>query len=243
MHATALFIHGLIGAVALAAFWTAALARKGSRPHRLAGRLYTWTMSGILVSALPLVWAVFQRGDALGGAFFGYLLVLVGTGVVSGPRAVRLKQDFAGYRGGVYPWLAWLQLGSGLAVALAGARAGNSLLPVFGGVGVALSLRMLRLRGLAQPPPGWWLREHFTAMLGNGIASHIAFLSIGLMRLLPQELALRLQQAHLAWFAPLAVGVSAIAWLTVRHRRRFAGRGTGAGLRAASLTSRQGASS
>ncbi|MCA1713620.1 MAG: hypothetical protein LC715_00305 [Gammaproteobacteria bacterium] len=31
----------------------------------------------------------------------------------------------------------------------------------------------------------WWLVEHYSAMLGNGIATHVAFVSIGLPRLLP----------------------------------------------------------
>jgi uncharacterized membrane protein len=224
MHATALFVHSLIGALALAAFWIAALSRKGSRPHRLAGRTYIWTMAGILLSALPLVWSIFASGNTSGGLFFAYLLILVGSGVVTGPRAVRLKLDFAAYRSGVYPWLAWAQLLGGAGVALVGARTGASLLAVFGGVGVALSLRMLALRRKNSAPAGWWLREHFTAMGGNGIATHVAFFSIGLMHLLPQELALRMQQAHFGWFAPLLIGSASISWLTMRHKRRFAAR-------------------
>ena len=42
-------------------------------------------------------------------------------------------------------------------------------------------------------------------MIGNGIATHIAFLAIGLPRVLPQLAGSTLQT--LAWLAPLAIGL------------------------------------
>ncbi len=222
MHGMVLVVHIAVGAAALLAFWTAALARKGSRRHRAAGRIYLWAMWAILLSALPLSLAFFGSGNPLSGVFFLYLLILVGTSVTVAPRAIRLKQDFTAFRGGLYGPLAWLQLGSGLAVVITGLWYLQPLLGVFGGVGVALSLRMLRLRRLAAAPAGWWLREHFTAMIANGVATHIAFLGIGLVRLLPPDLAAQLQDLHLAWFGPLAVSGVAGTWLNLQHRRRFA---------------------
>lgn len=224
MHGMVLALHVAVGAVALLGFWTAALAPKGRPLHRLAGRIYLWAMGGILLTAVPLALSYFGRGQPLLGVFFLYLEVLVGTSVVVGPRAVRLKQDFAAYTRGIYPMLAWTQLGSGLAVAAIGLWAGQVLLTVFGLVGVGRSVQMLLQRRAASPAPGWWLREHFTAMIANGIATHIAFLGIGLMRILPADLAARVADLNLAWFAPLTVGVTAIVWLRVRHQRRFARR-------------------
>jgi hypothetical protein len=224
MHGMVLALHVTVGAAALLAFWTAALARKGSAPHRLAGRLYLWAMWAILASAAPLSLGFFGRGQPLTGVFFLYLLVPVGTSVTVAPRAIRLKQDFAAFRGGLYGPLTWLQLGSGLAVVAAGAWFSQILLAIFGAVGVALSLRMLRLRRLGAPPAGWWLREHFTAMIANGVATHIAFLGIGLVRLLPHDLAMQLRDLQLAWYAPLAAAGIAGTWLNLQHRRRFARR-------------------
>ena len=51
------------------------------------------------------------------------------------------------------------------------------------------------------------MRQHLRAMLGNGVATHIAFLSIGLPRLLPMLQGPVFQ--NLAWLAPL--GVAAVA--------------------------------
>ena len=52
--------------------------------------------------------------------------------------------------------------------------------------------------------------EHYNAMIGNGVAVHIAFLGIGLPRLLPMLGGATLQQ--LAWFGPLAVALAAKLW-------------------------------
>ena len=224
MHGMVLALHVAVGAAALLGFWTAALAPKGRPLHRLAGRIYLWAMGGILLTAPPLALSYFGQGKALLGVFFLYLEVLVGTSVIVGPRAVRLKQDFTAFSSGVYPVLAWAQLGSGLAVAAIGLWAGQVLLAVFGLVGVGRSVQMLLQRRAAGPTPGWWLREHFTAMIANGIATHIAFLGIGLMRILPADLAAQMADLHLSWFAPLTIGVGAIVSLRVRHQRRFARR-------------------
>lgn len=230
MHAFVLLVHGAFGAAALLGFWLAALARKGGRLHRLAGRTYLAAMTAILLTAVPLVLAFFSRGERVTGTFFLYLLVLVGTSVAVAPRAVRLKRDFEAFRGGIYPWLAWLQLVAGAATVATGLWLRQPLLAVFGTLGVALSLRMLRLMRTRPPPPGWWLREHFTAMIGNGVATHVAFLGIGLLHLLPADLRHRVQQLHLAWFGPLAASLVAGTWLNLRHRRRFPAPARGAAL-------------
>jgi hypothetical protein len=224
MHATVLALHSSIGAAALLGFWLAALARKGGRLHRGAGRVYQWAMYGILLTAPALALAYFGRGQPRQGVFFLYLIVLVGTSVLIGTRAVRLKRDFAAFRGGIYPALAWAQLGSGALVSGVGLYGGQALLTVFGLVGVLRSAQMLQQRRAAAPPPGWWLREHFTAMIANGIATHVAFLGIGLPRILPADLAGQFTRLHLAWFAPLLCGLSAIVLLRIRQQRRSARR-------------------
>ena len=56
--------------------------------------------------------------------------------------------------------------------------------------------------------------EHYTAMLGNGVATHIAFLGIGLPRLLPAVDGTALHYA--AWFGPLGAAVIA-KWLLDRR--------------------------
>ena len=49
-------------------------------------------------------------------------------------------------------------------------------------IGIGLAVSMWRRR--AVPTPRWWIREHLGAMLGAGAATHVAFLSTGLGRVL-----------------------------------------------------------
>ncbi len=231
MHGIVLALHTAVGAAALLCFWIAALARKGSGPHRAAGRIYLGAMAAILLTAVPLVLPMFWTGRTVSGVFFLDLLLLVSTSVLVAPRAIRRKQDFEAFRGGIYPVLAGLLLAGGLFTAGIGVWARQPLPGVFGLLSAALSLRMLYLLRLRTPPAGWWLREHFTAMIGNGVATHVAFLGIGLLRVLPPDLGAQVQHLHLAWYGPLAVSLAAAFRLNQRHRKRFAGRGTAAGAR------------
>lgn len=214
-------LHIAAGCVALIAFWTAGLARKSRHGlHVKAGIVYLRAMQAILVTGLPMALAAFAQGKPGQGVFLGYLVVLVATTVFIAPRAVRLKQDFAAFRSGGYrvyavllPVTALAALGYGLAV-------GSVLLAGFSMVGLTVGYRMWRNILGALPQPGWWLKEHYGAMIGNGVGTHIAFLAIGLSRVLPQNLVETAQL--LAWFGPLAVAVMATAVLNRRHRRRYA---------------------
>ena len=47
-------VHASVGAIALATFWTAAIARKGTTFHRRIGQAYLLAMTGILATGVPL---------------------------------------------------------------------------------------------------------------------------------------------------------------------------------------------
>lgn len=211
--------HGTIGVVALLAFWTAALLRKGSPMHRRAGRAYLVAMVGIIITALPLAGYQLQIGKPVVAAFLAYLAVLTATSMWSGWRAIRDKDDVRRYTGAIYAGLAWLCLISGAGVLALGAKVGSPLLAGFSAVGVFVGqdmLRTLRNRDRLAAQPRWWLSEHYSAMLRNGVATHIAFLGIGLPKLLPAVEGATLQ--YLAWFGPLAVALVAKTIIDRRWR-------------------------
>ncbi|QNP39386.1 hypothetical protein [Lysobacter solisilvae (ex Woo and Kim 2020)] len=214
--------HVGIGVIALASFWSAAFLRKGSPLHRRAGQLFLLAMCGILATGLPMAayaWLVRER--PVGAAFLAYLLVITAAGMWSAWRAIRDKHDVARYTGPVYVALAWLSLLSGLGVLVLGLRVGSPLLTGFSAVGLFAGGDMLRKRMQRErlaARPRWWLVEHYTAMLGNGIATHIAFLGIGLPRLLPGVDGTALH--YTAWFAPLAVAIAAKLLLDRRWKPR-----------------------
>jgi len=212
--------HATIGAVALASFWSAGFLRKGSPLHRRAGQVFLLAMTGIVVTAAPMaLYAWLVRERTVTAAFLAYLLVITATGVWSSWRAIRDKQDVVRYTGPVYVGLAWLSLLSGIAVLALGIKVGAPLLTGFSVVGLFAGIDMLRKRMQRErlaAKPRWWLVEHYTGMVGNGIATHIAFLGIGLPRLLPGIDGTALHYS--AWFGPLVVAVVAKVMLDRRWK-------------------------
>ena len=220
----ALGVHLVAGTLALLAFWGAALLRKGSRPHRLTGRVYLLGMLGVILSGPPLVFALLERGQPVSAGFLGYLLVLVSTSCWSAWRAIRDRGDRQRYFGGMLWSLHGLSAASGLAMVIAGVGIGSPLLAVFGSIGVVGLIGTLRAWRRAPATPNWWLREHYGAMVGNGVATHIAFFSIGLRNAFPGVDPLIV--TNLAWFLPLVASLLAGVYLNRRYGRPPATRAT-----------------
>ena len=203
-------VHAAIGVLALITFWTAAFVRKGSLLHRKVGQGYLIALLGIIATAVPLAVFKYLQAKPVAAAFLLYLCVLTAASMWTAWRAIRDKHDVVRYTGGVYTGLAWLCIVSGLAVLALGVIKLSFLLAGFSTVGIMAGTGMLRTRrnrARLAADVRWWLSEHYSAMLGNGVATHIAFLSIGLPRMLPA--VDRSTLVYIAWFAPLAVALVA----------------------------------
>jgi hypothetical protein len=194
------FLHVGLGVAALLSFWTAALTQKGSGPHKLAGKLYVLVMAGLLVPAIPLSWRALQHASVVFGLFLFYLIVITGTALWRAWTAVRRKRDFAAYTDANFKRLSWFNIGAGAAVLGIGAAATQPVLLGFSAVGILAGRGMLVLAERGPPHARWWMAEHIGAVLGCGVATHIAFLLIGLPRLLPA-----------GWNGPTLITLS---WLT-----------------------------
>ena len=210
--------HIAAGTVALATYWTAGLAKKGSPLHRRAGQGFLLAMAGILVTGVPLVGDAWLDGRVNAAAFLGYLLLLVAQGCWSAWRAVRDRRDPPRYFSPVFWTLTAATVLAGAAMVSLGFRIGQPIFMVFGGVGGLIGFGAMKARrAAASGDPVWWLREHYGAMIGNGVATHIAFFGIGLRKLLPGLDPALLQT--FAWFTPLAVALVASAWIGRRSGR------------------------
>ena len=216
-HTLTVLMHSGLGVAALASYWTAALAQKGSAPHKLAGKVYVVVMVGLLLPAIPLSIRVYQHFSASFGAFLFYLLLITGTALWQGWTAIRNKRDFARYSDGRFRFLAWLNIAAGLAVLGLGIVTKSPIFLGFSLVGLLGGRSMLRLAKAGPSHPRWWMEQHLGAMLGCGVATHIAFLQIGLPRLLPSLAGPVLQ--NIAWLGPLLVAGLAGRWL----RRKYIG--------------------
>ena len=213
--------HVAAGTVALATYWTAGLAKKGSVLHRRAGQGFLLAMVGILVSGAPLALAALRAGHENAAAFLGYLLLLVAQGCWSAWRAVRDRKSPPRYFSPVFWTLTIACVVAGAAMIWLGLRIGQPIFAVFGGVGGAVGFGAMKARRRADTDPIWWLREHYGAMIGNGVATHIAFFGIGLRRLLPGVDPAMLQM--FAWFTPLAAAAVAGWWISRKYGRTRAG--------------------
>jgi len=213
-----LAVHVAAGIVALLTYWAAAIARKGSLVHRRVGQTFLVAMLGIVLTAVPIAIVFVAQGRVAFGAFFGYLVVITFTAMWSGWRAIRSKRDVRGYLTPFYRVLAWFNIASGLVVFAIGLKLSSVLLMGFCWIGIVAGIGMLRQLGAPPTARNWWLKEHYSAMIGSGIATHVAFLGLGLARMLqpfdivpPQELA---------WFAPIAIAIAARIYLDRKYGPR-----------------------
>ena len=224
LHSISFALHAGLGTLALVTFWTAGLSRKGSPLHRLAGKVYLLAMTGLLLAALPLTAALASR-NPVAGAFLSYLVVITITSVWTSWRAVKDKKDWARFTGPVYRALMGANLVSGLVIAYVGLFITNQMQVIFvafSSIGIMGAVNMWRFSRRLPEDPRWPLRQHLGAMLGNGVATHIAFLTIGLPKVLPFLAGSSL--LNLSWLAPLVVSVVAGVYLTRKYlpKRRVA---------------------
>jgi hypothetical protein len=209
-------LHGAAGALALVAFWTAAALRKGGPRHRLAGRVHQWAMLAVIATAAVLFGDRVAGGHLVGASFLGYLLVLIVTTTWLGWRAPRDRHRPQAYLGRTYRVLTVLNPLAATFVLGLGLVRGVPLLAAFSIVGLLVGADMWRRRAQIPGEARWWVREHYTAMLGSGAALHVAFVAAGLPRLLP---GIERSPWYVAgWLLPVASSVLAQVWLDRRHR-------------------------
>ena len=213
-----LLAHGLSGLVALITFWIAGFAKKGSPLHVRAGKVYLLAMMGIVVTALPMSIIIAGRGKYGVAVFLAYLVVITVSAMWLGRHAIRSKRDQGAFRGRGYIAVAVLNLMASVATFIAGLQMSEVLLMGFSTVGMHNGTAMLirRFRPLAMTR--WWMKEHIAAMLGCGVATHIAFLAIGMNRIIDM-LGIDAPSWYglIAWFGPLAVALGCGVWLTRKY--------------------------
>lgn len=219
------YAHIALGVIALGTFWLSGFARKGSSVHTASGKFYLLAMTGILISSTIMIVLFSIRPKPPGehflnylAMFLGYLVVITSTSVWCSWRAIRDKKNWRNYTGPVYKLLMVLNGLSGALIAYIGLFVTDQMALIFIGfslIGLSGAYRMWRFAGSVPVNPRWWLKEHYSAMIGNGVATHIAFLSIGLPKLLPMLSGPVLQ--NLAWLGPLTLSIIAGIYLNRKY--------------------------
>ena len=216
MYRSIVLVHVAFGVVALMTYWLAGLSRKGSPLHKGAGKVYLLSMIGIVATSLVLAGFALSREMYVIGTFLAYLVVITSTSMGLGWLAIRRKRDQMAFRSVGYRVAGVFNVVSGLATFVFGVQQGEALLMGFSWVGIILGSQMLWRAWKPLDEQKWWLREHIGAMLGCGVATHIAFLGIGIKRV-TETLGLQVDLGLAAWFAPLAVSAMAGVWLSRKY--------------------------
>lgn len=195
IHITAGFLALVVGPIAMA-------TRKGGNRHRQAGRSYFWAMVVVIVTALFL--AIYDLN-----IFLLAIAVFSFYATASGYRALYLKKLYQG-EGNLF----WDRV-LAIVTALAGvtmfvlALVYESVLALFFGVLIVLSVASDINRLRKKVRKGDWFFDHITAMLAAYIATVTAFLSTN-VTFLP---------TNVVWMTPTIVGSVGIS-LTIRHYKK-----------------------
>jgi len=223
LYATLLRLHLVFGGLSLVTFWWQMVARKRGPRHRRVGQVYFLAMAGVALTAVPMTVMIGLDGRWPTALFLGFLAWITVAAGVSAWAAARWRQrHLAAQRrfdvaanGGLLAisltLLALIQVGGALFVGL-------------GAFGLWAAITELRRPADDLAWRSWKVR-HVGAVMGTGMAVHIAFFSFGLSRLLGDRYSAYF--FLVAFAVPVLLGNWAIARFT-RPYRRSAGEGASA---------------
>ena len=193
-----LFIHILAGALTLIAGPIALFYQKKNRLHRLAGKVFMYSMVVVIITS---VFAFIRHPHVVFYQFLFALSILVTFNLWQGVRSILFMK-------GAHPSqfdqsLIWVFIFTGAAMIFAavwyylnGAEIAFPILfGVFGLLVLSSSLKFRRFLEAENISSGWWFRNHIDAMMGAFIASTTAF-TVNAADFLPW---------YLQWFGPAIV--------------------------------------
>lgn len=240
IHSALLYLHIILGVICLVLFWLPVICQKGSKLHNLSGRVYYYMMlfiaaSGVIMSSMVLIdpIAVYVTGNPLPAeavaafeqqrrhfsAFLLLLSLLTWVTIRHAYAVLEAKAELQQLKRlslvlpiiclfvcSVYVfWLGW--------------QSGTVLFMIFAGVGLVNALAFARYSFQKQVAARQWIIEHFSSMIGSGIALYTAFFAAGGRRMLAEILTGHWQ--IVSWIAAPALGLAAIALFKNHFARKF----------------------
>jgi hypothetical protein len=179
-------LHGAVGTVTLAAFWAAALARKGGAVHRRAGQVYLASLLAVMTLASLMVAGKALEGDPKLALFLVFLISLVGTASWLTWFSVRRRRQPERITDGTYRFLATWLMAAGVAFFCLGVSRRAPLTMFLSLLGVGFGANMWRLALAPTRDSRWWLAHHMNGAMLNFIATHDSFLAIGVGSVVPE---------------------------------------------------------
>lgn len=223
--------HVAAGVVGLTAFWGPIVTRKGAARHRKWGRAacYGFLGGGALAIAMALLSLYGPEARhpevtdrALFDGLFGWMMLYLGVLTIGfvdyGLAVVRHSRDRRALRSTRYQAVIGAVVISGAWCGFYGWTVGHPLMMLVSFIGIAAMLIQQRYIWRADDPARTtYIGEHFRALIGMGISAYTAFLSVGLIRLIPEQVF-----NPAIWAGPSMIGVSLIILFTVKAKKTAA---------------------
>ncbi len=215
--------HICAGTIGLLSFWMPVILRKGSPDHIKWGRIfakaiYAAATIACIIGILNLTTESgrhpVMRDRALFAGLFGWMMLYLGLLslllVRYGIAAVANKRTPARNRDAMS--LVWLAVvgASGLICGVQGIILAQPLMVALAALGLIAVGTFARAALWPRPERSAYLAEHIKAMVAAGISAYTAFLSVGLLRIVPEQVF-----NPLVWAVPSVIGVM----LIIHHLR------------------------
>lgn len=223
--------HVVTGAVGLTAFWGPIVTRKGALNHRKWGRAacYGFLGAGVLAIAMALLslYGPDHRHPevtdrALYEGLFGWMMLYLGVLTIGfvdyGLAAVKHSRNRRALRSARYQSVIAAVVMSGAWCGFYGFKVGHPLMVLVAFIGIAaMMIQQVYIWRAGDPLRNTYIGEHFRALIGMGISAYTAFLSVGLIRYVPEHVF-----NPAVWAGPSVIGVSLILYFTVQRKRAAA---------------------
>lgn len=220
---TLVVFHVITGATGLIAFWVPIATKKGAATHRKWGRIasYGFIGAGSLAVAMALL-SLFGPEERIPSVtdrelfdgLFGWMMLYLGILTIGltdyGLAAIKHGRQRIPLRAPRYQLVMLAVVISALWCGWYGYTIGNALMMAVAALGVvAMGLQELFVWRAEAPSPNAYVGEHFRALLGMGISAYTAFMSVGLIRLVPEHVF-----NPMIWAGPSVIGVGLIIYFT-----------------------------
>jgi hypothetical protein len=228
--------HVITGAVGLTAFWGPIVTKKGAMNHRKWGRAacYGFLGAGVLAIAMALLslYGPDHRHPevtdrALYEGLFGWMMLYLGVLTIGfvdyGLAVVKHNRNRRALRSLRYQSVIAAVMVSGAWCGFYGLKVGHPLMVLVAFIGIAaMVIQQAYIWRPAEPLRTTYIGEHFRALIGMGISAYTAFLSVGLIRYVPEHVF-----NPAVWAGPSVIGVSLILYFTVKGKRAAAPKTSG----------------
>ena len=230
-------LHVATGAVGLTAFWGPIVTRKGAANHRKWGRAACYGFLGagslaIAMAFLSLYGSEYRHPEitdrALFDGLFGWMMLYLGTLTIGfvdyGLAVVKHSRNRRALRSLRYQAAIAAVIVTGAWCGWFGWHVGHPLMVLVAFIGItAMLIQQRYIWRENDPPRGTYVGEHFRALIGMGISAYTAFLSVGLIRLVPEHVF-----NPAIWAGPSVIGVSLILYFTVKGKKTAGPKASGA---------------